>query len=66
MQQAKAGLDSVYLSGWQVAGDANNSLEMYPDQSLYAAKNLYKQYEKNIQIRCSRIIALLLLIGKQN
>ena len=36
MQQAKAGLDSVYLSGWQVAGDANDSLEMYPDQSLYA------------------------------
>ncbi len=36
MQQAKAGLDSVYLSGWQVAGDANDSLQMYPDQSLYA------------------------------
>ena len=36
MQQAKAGLDAVYLSGWQVAGDANDSLEMYPDQSLYA------------------------------
>ena len=40
MQQAKAGLDSVYLSGWQVAGDANNSLEMYPDQSLYAANSV--------------------------
>ena len=36
MQQAKAGLDAIYLSGWQVAGDANDSLEMYPDQSLYA------------------------------
>ena len=36
MQQAKVGLDAVYLSGWQVAGDANDSLEMYPDQSLYA------------------------------
>ena len=36
MQQAKAGLDSVYLSGWQVAGDANDSLQMYPDQSLNA------------------------------
>ena len=36
MQQAKARLDAVYLSGWQVAGDANDSLEMYPDQSLYA------------------------------
>ena len=40
MQQAKAGLDSVYLSGWQVAGDANDSLEMYPDQSLYAANSV--------------------------
>jgi len=36
MQQAKAGLDAIYLSGWQVAGDANDSLQMYPDQSLYA------------------------------
>jgi isocitrate lyase len=40
MQQAKAGLESVYLSGWQVAGDANDSLEMYPDQSLYAANSV--------------------------
>ena len=40
MQQAKAGLDSVYLSGWQVAGDANDSLKMYPDQSLYAANSV--------------------------
>ena len=36
MQQAKARLDAIYLSGWQVAGDANDSLQMYPDQSLYA------------------------------
>ena len=35
MQQVKAGLKAVYLSGWQVAGDANLSGEMYPDQSLY-------------------------------
>src|SRR5918993_1090140 len=35
MQQIKAGLDAIYLSGWQVAGDANLSGEMYPDQSLY-------------------------------
>ena len=40
MQQAKAGLDSIYLSGWQVAGDANDSLEMYPDQSLYAVSSV--------------------------
>src|SRR5690348_10844273 len=32
MQQVKAGLDAIYLSGWQVAGDANLSGEMYPDQ----------------------------------
>ena len=36
MQQAKAGLEAVYLSGWQVAADANSSEQMYPDQSLYA------------------------------
>ncbi len=36
MQQAKAGLEAVYLSGWQVAADANTSETMYPDQSLYA------------------------------
>src|SRR6202048_132834 len=35
MQQVKAGLDAIYLSGWQVAGDANLSGEMYPDQALY-------------------------------
>ena len=34
MQQVKAGLKSIYLSGWQVAGDANLAGEMYPDQSL--------------------------------
>ncbi|WP_298053227.1 isocitrate lyase [uncultured Paenalcaligenes sp.] len=35
MQQVKAGLKAIYLSGWQVAGDANLASEMYPDQSLY-------------------------------
>ena len=35
MQQAKAGLRAVYLSGWQVAGDANTGMQVYPDQSLY-------------------------------
>jgi len=35
MQMAKAGLKSIYLSGWQVAADANNAFTMYPDQSLY-------------------------------
>ncbi len=36
MQQAKAGIEAIYLSGWQVAADANSSETMYPDQSLYA------------------------------
>jgi len=40
MQQAKAGLKAVYLSGWQVAGDANLAGEMYPDQSLYPANSV--------------------------
>jgi len=40
LQQAKAGLKAVYLSGWQVAGDANRAGEMYPDQSLYPADSV--------------------------
>jgi len=36
MQQAKAGIEAIYLSGWQVAADGNTSESMYPDQSLYA------------------------------
>ncbi len=40
MQQVKAGLDAIYLSGWQVAGDANLAGEMYPDQSLYPANSV--------------------------
>ena len=40
MQQVKAGLQAIYLSGWQVAADANNAGEMYPDQSLYPANSV--------------------------
>ena len=40
MQQVKAGLKAIYLSGWQVAADANDSCQMYPDQSLYAASSV--------------------------
>jgi len=40
MQQVKAGLKAVYLSGWQVAADANISGEMYPDQSLYPVNSV--------------------------
>jgi isocitrate lyase len=42
MQQVKAGLKAIYLSGWQVAGDANSSGEMYPDQSLYSVDSVPK------------------------
>ncbi|NML07527.1 isocitrate lyase [Sphingomonas sp. G-3-2-10] len=37
MQQVRAGLQAIYLSGWQVAADANTASSMYPDQSLYPA-----------------------------
>jgi isocitrate lyase len=40
MQQVKAGLEAIYLSGWQVAGDANLAGQMYPDQSLYPADSV--------------------------
>ncbi|MBK6471999.1 MAG: isocitrate lyase [Betaproteobacteria bacterium] len=42
MQQVKAGLKAIYLSGWQVAADANSGGEMYPDQSLYAVDSVPK------------------------
>lgn len=35
LQQAKAGVEAIYMSGWQVAADANTASSMYPDQSLY-------------------------------
>lgn len=40
MQQVKAGLKAIYLSGWQVAADANLAGQMYPDQSLYPANSV--------------------------
>ncbi|MBV9753314.1 MAG: isocitrate lyase [Hyphomicrobiales bacterium] len=40
LQQVKAGLEAIYLSGWQVAADANNAGHMYPDQSLYPASSV--------------------------
>ncbi|MCK9792306.1 isocitrate lyase [Isoptericola sp. 4D.3] len=40
VQQVKAGLQAVYLSGWQVAGDANLAGQTYPDQSLYPANSV--------------------------
>jgi isocitrate lyase len=37
MQMVRAGLKAIYLSGWQVAADANTAGQVYPDQSLYPA-----------------------------
>jgi isocitrate lyase len=39
VQQVKAGLSAIYVSGWQIAADANNAGQMYPDQSLYPASS---------------------------
>jgi len=57
LQQAKAGLDAVYLSGWQVAADANSSDEMYPDQSLYNTESVPNVIKKinNTFIRADQI-----------
>lgn len=52
IQQAKAGLQAVYLSGWQVAADANLSGQMYPDQSLYpvnSVPNVVKKINQALQ-----------------
>lgn len=46
LQQAKAGLNAIYLSGWQVAADANLAGEMYPDQSLYPADSVPSVVER--------------------
>src|SRR5437667_3866499 len=40
LQQVKAGLKAIYLSGWQVAADANQAGQMYPDQSLYPSNSV--------------------------
>ncbi|CAN5306051.1 isocitrate lyase [soil metagenome] len=60
MQQVKAGLDAIYLSGWQVAGDANLAGEMYPDQSLYPAdsvpavvRRINRTLQRADQIHCA-------------
>ena len=59
MQQVKAGLKAIYLSGWQVAADANVAGEMYPDQSLYpvnsvpiVVKRINNTFARADQIQC--------------
>ncbi len=52
MQMARAGLKAIYLSGWQVAADANTASSMYPDQSLYpanAAPELCRRINRTLQ-----------------
>ncbi len=46
LQQVKAGLKAIYLSGWQVAADANSAGQMYPDQSLYPVDSVPKVVKK--------------------
>ncbi len=46
IQEVQAGLQAIYLSGWQVAADANGSGQMYPDQSLYPADSVPKVVER--------------------
>jgi isocitrate lyase len=46
MQQVKAGIKAIYLSGWQVAADNNSYLAMYPDQSLYPVDSVPKVVER--------------------
>ena len=57
MQQVKAGLKAIYLSGWQVAGDANLAGEMYPDQSLYPANSVPQVVRRinNSLTRCDQV-----------
>lgn len=57
VQMAKAGLQSIYLSGWQVAADSNMASQTYPDQSLYPANSAAKLVERinNAFIRADQI-----------
>lgn len=57
VQQVKAGLQAIYLSGWQVAADANLAGQMYPDQSLYPADSVPKVVERinNSLLRADQI-----------
>ncbi len=64
MQQVKAGLKAIYLSGWQVAADANLSGHMYPDQSLYPA-NSVPQVVKRINQALQRADQIHYVEGKE-
>ena len=66
VQHAKAGLKAIYLSGWQVAADANSAGEMYPDQSLYPSDSAPKLVEamNNALIRADQIQHMEIIEGK--
>ncbi|MBA1338715.1 MAG: isocitrate lyase [Pelagibacterales bacterium] len=68
VQHAKAGLKAIYLSGWQVAADANSAGEMYPDQSLYPYDSAPKLVEamNNALIRADQIQHMEATEGKIN
>ena len=68
VQHAKAGLKAIYLSGWQVAADANTAGEMYPDQSLYPYDSAPKLVEamNNALIRADQIQHMEITEGKIN
>ena len=68
IQHAKAGLKAIYLSGWQVAADANSAGEMYPDQSLYPYDSAPKLVEamNNALIRADQIQHMETTEGKNN
>lgn len=57
VQQVKAGLKAIYMSGWQVAADGNNAGQMYPDQSLYPADSVPKMVTRvnNALLRADQI-----------
>jgi len=57
VEMVQAGLNAIYLSGWQVAGDANDALTMYPDQSLYPVTSVPTVLRKinNALIRADQI-----------
>ena len=61
LQQVKAGIKAIYLSGWQVAADGNTSETMYPDQSLYAVnsvptmiRRINNAFKRADEIQCAR------------
>ena len=61
MQQAKAGVKAIYLSGWQVAADNNSYMSMYPDQSLYpvdsvplVVERINNTFKRADEIQCAR------------